>query len=86
MVPKDVEVPTVKDNEFNWVPPATLNPPLDVALAKVEAPEESDPSDVPPLTVNPVVVALPAEMLLNVERPETLRVPPRTVFWVTAKA
>ena len=46
-------------------------PPILRALA------EREPREVPPLTVNPVVVALPDEMLARVERPLTVNVPPK---------
>ncbi len=57
VTPNDVEVPTVNANELSWVPPVTLNPPVEVALEKVELAAEREPSNEPPVTVNPVVVA-----------------------------
>jgi hypothetical protein len=76
---REVEVPAVKTNEFNWVPPVTESPPLEVALAKVEAPEERDPREVPPWTVRPVVVAL-AKVVLPVTVSSPLwKVPPWTM-------
>ena len=57
VTPNEVEVPTVNAKELSWVPPVTLSPPVEVALAKVELADEREPSEVPPVTVNPVVVA-----------------------------
>ena len=61
------------------------NPREDVAL-----PTDNEPREVPPFTVNPVVVALPTVMFPRAESPETLRepkeVPPVTVSEVEVPA
>jgi hypothetical protein len=76
---RDVEVPVVKAKEFNWVPPVTESPPREVALAKVEAPEDKDPREVPPLTERPVVVALAKVVLPVTVRNPLWKVPPWTM-------
>ncbi len=73
MVPNDVDVPTVNANELSWVPPVTLNPPVEVALPKLELPETlREPKEVPPVTVKEVEVPAP-------KTKEPSNVPPLTV-------
>ena len=51
----------------------TLNPPVEVALEKVELAAEREPSNEPPFTDNPVVVALPTKSLPPNNVSETVR-------------
>ena len=74
VTPNEVDVPTVKAKEFNWVPPTTLKPAVEVPVAN-----EREPSWVPPETLNPPVevalekVELAADKDPKLDPPETVR-------------
>ena len=60
--------------EANWEPPVTERAEV-VAVVKVAFEADRDPSNVPPWTVSPVVVAFPAVMFPKAERLVTFREP-----------